>query len=449
MGILPKLKTGSNTQNYQIEFRIFHIMKINQFKQIFFFILFFLVNSSAFCQDYQLENFYPLVLKVSGLIDINAGFKQQNEAFDNLGGSQNKAANLAFANQAKLKLKIINNNDSEFNYGAAAELQANKYIGIGGEILALDKAYLFSQLPIGTIELGNNAAVNQTMKVGPANFSRAAGGVNGNYLQYINLPICRFNCDKFKLPSFILLPQLPVAHGGYAQSFYGQTSGNKRLNDNGFGNMADATKINYQTPRINGWQLGVSFAPQTGDIDKVLSYGLNYSSNFDNLDFAISATGEAGKANESAKTRNINNLQAYDLGLMMSYLGLFFGASYGNWGNSLQPKNGLNSCNGQNNLLAYGQNCADGKFSAAAYYSLGLGYQFGHFATSLTYLQSDFQNNFYDSLSTGVDYKITKNLKSYFEITKYKFSPNSMSINDNQIQNNQGYVVLIGSVFYF
>ena len=224
----------------------------------------------------------------------------------------------------------------------------------------------------GKIELGDNIGANQQMKVGPANFARGAGGINGKYLQHVNFPMMKVNeekvllmatdqkmdhalvmlfilqtfnrhgnlekyspfrdeCGFYKLPSFIAIPQAPISHGGYARGFYnsnlthdhnqqnyfaayaGDYSYNRQrddltLRDGSFGQMENATKLTYYTPRVNGWQVGASYAPDTGnkgsyltgssngDLKNVISWGLNYADNVDNLGIAFSITGEHGKA---------------------------------------------------------------------------------------------------------------------------------------------------------
>lgn len=491
------------------------------------------------------DRFSPApVVTIGGFVNASAGFRSEDSAFgknrlpdaaiqngaviENGGqqtGTQNRMTNNPdFTNEAEIHLKVAGINEFGMKYGAIVELEANTSSPARNEGVSADKAYIFTESRMGKLELGNNSAVNHKMKVGPETFARGAGGINGKYLEYINLPMLANSsqlaiqgnkacvggvgigvdgktvstaCDNIKLPSFILIPQSPIAHGGYARSFYNSqnsadynsTSGaasfgfnkNKSTIRNGqFGDLEDATKINYYTPRISGWQLGATFTPDTGnngtsasisgnnsgDIKQAISYGVNYSDNFGNVGFAVSATGETGKFEQlSTATTQRNNLQAYDIGFMASYFGATFGASYGNWGKSLQPKTGIYSCNYNSTSSLANQTCAAGsatntKFGDATYYSTGAAYQFGPFAASVTYLDSNFQANKYDAMSFGVDYRMAKGLMPYFEVTQYKFVSNqpkdssiinqtTLSNKERQLKDNSGYVVLAGLLFSF
>jgi hypothetical protein len=345
-----------------------------------------------------------------------------------------------------VKYSKINRDNLE--YGAITSLQINSAQRPVSDSLAINHAFIFGKdLEFGEIQIGNNKDVNQKIKVGPAKFAKGSGGINGRYLQYINSAIFT-NSDE----SFILIPQLPIAHGGYASgNFLGQNNHKNIVNyqDQTFGDAKNATKINYFSPKISNWQFGVSFAPNANnilahpqanknpDIDlskikNIIDIGLNYSNNFDNLGYAFSAIIENAKFDNSKR----NNLSAYEIGAVANYFGVTIGGSYGSWNKSLQLKND--------------QNKAD-------YYTAGIAYEFGHFGTSFTYLNSNFQNNKFEAKSIGFDYKIRKAFTTYIEITKFNFkSKNAKYYNIDhpqssnlQLKNNQGYVLLTGLLFTF
>jgi hypothetical protein len=224
----------------------------------------------------------------------------------------------------------------------------------------LDQAFIYSQNSFGKFELGNNQAVNQKMKSSPAHFARGAGGINGKYLENINMPILAnspttvcsgANCSNVKFPSFIMLAQSPIGHGGGARSFYNNSADSvqndfnsfnrsnfRALKDDSFDGVEDATKINYYSPRISGLQLGISYAPDSADsgitstkyynvngirIKNIMSFGVNYSEDFDNLGVEISATAERGKMQNSQSSIGVerSDLEAYDIGATFSYFG--------------------------------------------------------------------------------------------------------------------------------
>ena len=489
-------------------------------------------QSKAYSQD----RLPDAVLDADGKVDV-----ANNSVTNNTLGTHNRySSNNDFVNDSEIYVKVGAISDSGLKYGAIVELEADTTPNGRGNGFNADKSFIFTESRAGKFEFGNNLAANQKMKVGPAVFARAAGGINGKYLEHINTPIlanssqfpagtttvcsgsagisatgaASANCAQVKLPRFILIPQSPVGHGGYAQGFYNgngaqnsdgtyklttdsdqhgsfnhnnlqnsgnavnQTSAGLGIKNGSFGQMEDATKISYYTPRINGWQLGSSFTPNTGDtgtsavisgnnsgnIVNVISWGLNYSNNLGNLGVAMSATGEHGQFQNSKLPATAANqiirdrLDAYDAGLMFTYFGFTIGGSYGYWGTSLQPNKGIYSCNynAEQSLLA--QTCsgatAGKKFAGASYYTTGLAYEFGPVAFSLTTMSSNFQQNKYEAQSLGIDYKIARGLMPYIEVTKFKFTANQPKTSDtttavNQILNNQGYVGLVGILLAF
>lgn len=527
-------------------------MKINHIIKLVSLASFALISQNLYAQTTSNGNnqdrFSPAPsINLGGFINANAGFRSEDNAFgklrlpdaqitagalDNSTGTHNRMTNNPdFTNEAEVHVKVAGINEFGMKYGAVIELQANTSSAARNEGFNADKAYIFTESRLGKLEFGNNSSVNYRMKVGPETFARGAGGINGKYLEYINMPMLadstqvpvasqigncngyRVNaagtitqtgsdCALVKLPRFILIPQSPIAHGGYAKGFYNRKADNdysnspadtsfgfnknksdSQVRDGQFGDLEDATKISYYTPRISGWQAGVSFTPDTGntgtsatisgdnsgDIKQAIGYGVNYSNSFGNVGFALSATGETGQSENPTTATAVkrNDLQAYDVGAMMTFFGITLGASYGNWGNSLQPKSGIYSCDYDQTKTLANQTCAGTattsgtqKFNDSIYQTAGLAYQFGPFASSLTYITSNFQENKYQALSFGIDYRMAKGLMPYFEVTKYEFESNqpkasnltnqsNISSENRQLKDNAGYVALAGLLFSF
>ncbi len=469
-------------------------------------------------KPYTKDRLPDAALDANGVVDPTAA------------GTHNRYSNkYDFTNDSEIYIKVGAISDSGLKYGAIVELEADTSPNGRGNGFNADKSFIFTESRAGKFEFGNNLAANQKMKVGPSVFARAAGGINGKYLEYVNSPmlanstqvdnsVCSGGvgttgntCGNVKLPRFILIPQSPVAHGGYAKGFYNGSSatntdgnydndnvgttgsfnsnnlldGNNVVNSNlgikngSFGQMEDATKISYYTPRVNGWQLGGSFTPDTGstgtsavisgrnsgDIKNVVSFGLNYSDNIGNLGVAMSATGESGQFENSKMPTGIagqrNSLSSYDAGVMFTYFGFTIGGSYGYWGTSLQQTKGIYSCDYDSTTALAAQDCTitdtykPKKFKGASYYTTGLAYEFGPIAFSITTMSSNFQKNKYQAQSFGIDYKLARGLMPYIEVTKFKFTSNQVQASGvtattaKQIFDNKGYVALLGILFAF
>ena len=492
----------------------------------------------------SLDNFSNApVVTVGGFVNTLSAFRNQDGAFDQdrlpdakvdgsgitdstYPGTHNTMnSNPDFTNESEVHIKAAGINEFGMKYGAIIELEADASTAMLNQGFNADKTFIFTESRSGKFEFGNNIGVNQKMSVGPSVFARAAGGINGRYLQYINLPMLAdstqlnvsqigscggfkvnssgevqtdSNCNQIKLPSFILIPTSPIRHGGYARSFYDSQKSNSlsqyytsetgfnvnrsNIRDGAFGDLEDATKINYYSPRIGGWQLGVSYTPDTGnsgtsaiisgnnsgDVENLISWGVNYSSNFGNLGLALSATGENGKYEQSSTTTiKREDLKSYDFGVMATYFGFTLGGSYGIWGNSLMPTSGIYSCNYDASVALGSQNCnasnyssGVSKFGDANYYTAGVAYEFGPVAASVTHISSQFQDNNYKATSFGIDYRMARGLMPYLEVTQYKFESNqpkasditdqaTLSNSQRQLKDNDGFVVLVGLLFSF
>ncbi len=371
-------------------------------------------------------------LQIQGSSTFSAATRNQSTAFEQKqfsdGTNNRNEGNPALENNSQLYLKLENKASTfaKNKFGVTLKVESEASSAQNKGTINADQGFVYADSEtFGKFELGDNVAVNQKMKVGPASFARGAGGINGNYLKYINLPTSS---------QFILIAQSPIGHSGYASngSQLNQDS-IKILRSGSFNGAEDATKLNYYTPRIAGLQIGASYTPstansivsstvfggQTNAISDVISAGANYTDNFENFDYAFSATTEQGRS----KTTSQNNLSSYDIATTMAYFGFTFGASYGNWKKSLQSN--------------------DQNFKNATYKTLGISYQIGHLSVSLTNLKSSFQKNDYQATSLGLDYKLSKAFMPYFEITQFKFSPTQ------NIASNAGFVALGGFVLSF
>lgn len=392
------------------------------------------------------------VLSDGSLVDI------KNRATDDVVG----------AVDASLTFTINGINDYGFKYGAFVELNANSTYNSWNNDLNSKQAYIYGESLLGKLEIGNTLGASQKMKVDASTFARATGGINGKYLNFINLPSISASTSAIN-PLFILIPELPTAHGGYATGFnnvnyfcdfngdgaisagtdevacYDERSNeNYRLN---FEEIQNATKISYYTPEILGFQAGVSYTPDTGnkgtsgylsskldtgDLDQVIEYGASFTQTIYGLGISLSFTGENGKTESKSTTEPYRafrkNLQAYQYGGNLTFWGLTIGGSIGNWNQSMFYKDkSLNANNG------------DGK-----YYTYGLAYEFGPVNVSFGAFNSEFQKNEYKAYSVGADYKVAKGFLPYVEFTSFKFTPN-----DINIETNEGFVVLAGFLLNF
>lgn len=372
---------------------------------------------------------------------------------------------------ASLTFNMSGLNDYGFKYGAFIELNANTTKNSWNNNLNSRQAYIYGESLLGKLEVGNTLGASQKMKIDASTFARAAGGINGEYLNFINLPSISKTASG-STPLFILIPELPTAHGGFAAGFNnlyytcdidgsGTINGANEIacyedaaNDNyrlNFEQMQNATKISYYTPELWGFQFGASYTPDTGnigtsgyltsrldtgDIDDVVEYGASFTQTMYGIGVSVSFTGEKGKSeskigDSSTPPKYVSfreDLNAYQYGANLTFWGLTIGGSMGNWKNSLYYKDDTKNPSNK-----------EGTYS-----TYGAAYEFGPFNVSFGCFNSKFQENEYMAYSAGIDFKVAKGFLPYIEYTNFKFTPS-----DINIEANKGHVILVGFLFNF
>jgi outer membrane protein OmpU len=191
--------------------------------------------------------------------------------------------------------------DGEANgvlYGSYVELEVYKDTYQGGSDTGADEANLYFSGGFGRIELGRNDGAEDLMFVGAEDAQAGTGGLDGDTR---NLGIIQiFDSD-------------------------------------------DAAKATYFTPRIAGFQLGVSYVPDTGDnaaarngqgnvtdtnefdIEEFFGGGVNWTGAFGAVDMILSAVGSWG----DGESDTVDDVKDWSVGGRLGVGGLQFGVGYG------------------------------------------------------------------------------------------------------------------------
>ncbi|HSQ97662.1 MAG TPA: porin [Rickettsiales bacterium] len=464
-------------------------------KKIYFILGLLFLSNTAYSQTVQSNHSYQNLgftqlptVSIGGYLNVMGSGVQQEDAYSeemlsnvlsdvDSDGTDATTSQLSLKNKASdktnaaidasLNFTVNGINDYGFKYGAFIELNANSTKDSWNDNLNSSESYIYGESWAGKLEVGNTLGASQKMKVDASTFARAAGGINGQYLNFINLPSVA-TAASGSTPLFILIPELPTAHGGYATGFNNvyyacDYDGNGAINDAAeiscyndnandnyrlnFEEMQTATKISYYTPEIFGFQAGVSYTPDTGnrgtagyltsrldtgDIDDVLEYGVSFTQTIYDVGISASFTGEQGKTESKSTTSPYasfrEDLNAYQYGVNITFWGLTLGGSMGDWKNSLYYKDTTLNANNE----------------GGTYYTYGAAYEFGAVNLSFGCFSSEFQKNEYIAYSGGIDFKIAKGFLPYIEFTNFKFTPY-----DTNIAENKGIVVLAGFLVNF
>lgn len=383
-----------------------------------------------------------LQVNVGGFLDFQAGYTSDNVINEDRGaGSATDDANtINFNTDTEVHFTVEGTADNGLEYGAVIELEAdvngNDQFKNGG--LNADKAYLFAQGGWGRVELGSNTDAAQALSVNSATFASGTGGVDGDFYRYTpsgnGFPAGTISAA---LTGFggIIRPELPLAYFGNGTDVAAGAGVFGAGNTN-----EDANKVTYYSPRIAGFQAGVSFVPNTDvagfsqptgsfGYDDVVAGGLNFTTQWDQFAIKAAATGEYGnnKAGGTGVTGTSQHLKAWNAGGNVSFAGFTVGGSYGDWTDTL----------------------GDGR--DADYWDAGVGYAFGPWSASASYFQSKTDNIGSDSedkfqnIVVGADYKLAPGLVPYAEVSFFDYNGNgSGAVNDDS-----GTAVIVGTQLTF
>ena len=352
--------------------------------------------------------------------------------------SSNGQRKIAFRNDNEIHFNVAGKTDQGLGYGAEIDLQADiegspaTTAGSTNSGITARRTYGWLQGDQwGHFEFGSNDSAARNLKVDASNIARATGGIDGDWYLFANTNSATAGSPTFgnnTTTKFITVPRLPVEAGpanGFASDVWG--------ND---------TKITYYTPRFSGFQLGVSYAPDmadrgqntnlnnttTNDASDVYSGGLNYENQFDQIGVAAAVTGEHANTQNNLAVTNGNDVEAWNGGLKLSYMGWSAAGSYGDWRDSL-------AANG----------------TTADYWTGGIAYETGPFGASVTYMGSEVkptgQDDKFQDVSVGVDYKLAPGLTPFVEYTWYDIDPSGAAATVGA--ENKGSVVIVGSQLSF
>ena len=209
---------------------------------------------------------------------------------------------------AEIVFKASSTADNGLEYGAKIEYEFEANVG-GGQ--GTDEAMIWLEGDWGTLNLGNEDGAEDSMKVGGFSLLTAAGGYDGEN-EFTN------SSGAITGPSFV-------------------------------GDTSDANKISYYTPKMSGFQVGVSFTPDSGqDLDEAMSdddgdmethfgVGVKYDGDFDQVGISASVRYMAAgyEANDDVgATTEQNDVSSVGLGAKVTFGDFAVAAGYQNNGDS-------------------------------------------------------------------------------------------------------------------
>lgn len=331
-------------------------------------------------------------------------------------------------------------------------------------------SHIFIQTDYGKVELGSPADASAKLRITGSQVTAGTGGwsryalLDGQYMRYRGLKPDFDSGASFFLES-------------YTNSF-------DQINDK----AERARRVNFFTPKMQGFQAGISYTPDTANtggnrdinnltfensartgvsksrtgittvtlennetmtinqnIRDALSTGLTYEHEIsEDADLKLSVAGEYGKPArrlihakkegttiQVLNTYKLSNLKAYNLGAVFTYGNFSCGASYGNLGKSLTAKE----------YYKVGRD--------TYYYNGAIAYGQGPIKTSLEYFKSSRYKNTVDTVSLATEYKIMPGLLPYAEVSYFQAKGKPVYYPEAPTKTTKGTVGLIGTKLKF
>lgn len=364
---------------------------------------------------------------VGGFLDFQAGFIDDDVA--------NSRSN-AFRNDSEVSIRVDGKSDSGLGYGAVLDIEADVSADSDDEGINASRTYLFLDSGVGRLELGSNTGAAEAMRIDASSIARATGGIDGSWTYFANQPqdpannLTLQNGATAAGVPFISVPSLPAGHG---------------LTE-GLGNEStdNANKISYYSPRLSGFQLGLSYAPELNDrgqgiisnsnnsvASDVIDIALSYEGSWDQVSLGLSGayqTAQGSGVASNAVFSNGEDIDAYNVGASLGFAGFSLAGSYGDWGDVTANQG------------------AGAASVDADYWTVGAGFDIGAVGASVTYLESSLGTNDFENLVLGADYSLAAGLTPYVEASFFEFEGVDST---GAAANNDGTAVIIGTQLAF
>ncbi|WP_341758506.1 porin [Candidatus Tisiphia endosymbiont of Ditula angustiorana] len=406
-------------------------------------------------------------IKLEGFFGFQAGYSAQGK----LSSEQSK-----YITDNKKNLGFY----SEAAFSATAKQEFNDVIA-GAKIILLttskpkgsasvNGSHIFLETDYGKVELGSPYDAANKMGISGAKVAVASCGFS--WSKYVSLDDSSMQYKGMK-PQFEVIP--PTFTDSFSNSFDDISKGTE-----------PSRKVSYYTPEIQGFQFGISYIPdsantgghrsiknldsktgrstlKTGIVEVTLpgidggtgntviynynvkdaiSAGISYKYEIlDDASVEVGVTGEHAKParklivldpnGKIVSSNKLSDLNAYNLGAVLTYGNISCAASYGSLGKSLTSK-------------TYHKVGRDTK-----YYNGTIAYGQGPIKTSLSYFKSLRYKNTVDTVSLGTEYKITPGLLPYAEISYFQAKGKPVYLIEAPKKKTKGTVALIGAKLKF
>ena len=202
-----------------------------------------LLSAGAYAGDVSIDS-DDLKFQLLGRFHFQGGYAKQSKADGIEKTISTNRKNFAFNSNAFTAARITAEKD-EMKYGAQLSLFTNTQGTTSG---SYDRSHIFIESNAGKIELGSSFSSAAKMNITALDIARAAGGDGTNYAKtYIE--------GKDGDPQFPGKISAPTYPGFFLDS----ANMDKHSGES-------SRKVTYYTPEFNGFQVGISYIPDSGNL---------------------------------------------------------------------------------------------------------------------------------------------------------------------------------------
>jgi len=257
--------------------------------------------------------------------------------------------------ETEIAIKAENTADNGIKYGVVMELEVNTDSTNNG-----DEVYAFLSGDFGTIQMGDQDSATNTMLVGAYQAHQGLAGPLGG-----------------------LGALLPVFHNQLGAANLQLLSRTDFQNPT----TSDSTKVIYFSPRFSGFQVGVSYTPDTGangasftepdndgDFENVFDIGANYTGKFDDVGVSVSGLWQHGDdepVNGTGNVGNFEDLNIWYVGAKVDFAGFTIGANYADFDDTFLSKAQTAAGQDSGRYWAAAVGYSQGPWGVSAWYSDG------------------------------------------------------------------------------
>ncbi len=337
-----------------------------------------------------------LDLTIGGSLDVQLGIGDDDLA--NTDARKRNSRGYDIVTDTEIHFDFRGMTDGGITYGAKIELEADQ-----GSTGNADEASIYLFGNFGRVEAGDQDGAEDQMIYGASGTQSGVGGIDGDIDRWF------FN-----------------------------TSNSASFPD--IADTSDATKVTYYSPRISGFQGGLSFTPDTGSsgtnvanektggFENHIGLGGNYVNSFNGIDIAIGVVASLADEDPAIGTASTDDMEAFAIGFNVGFSGFTIGGSYGDNGDT-------------------------GGTDDSKFFDVGVGYGMGPWSVSAGYLygeakvdgvgmpDQDFQN-----IAVSAGYSVAPGLYTYADVMFAESDDGGTTTPGND---NSATIFLLGTVVKF